>query len=86
MRDEGMKMVWGCAGEVQVNVEACKLVLSKIFQWYGKDFGSKADLVALLVRHMPTEQKKQLEGLLASASAEELKFEFKPYDWSQNSK
>lgn len=63
-----------------------KLILSKIFQWYGEDFGSKADLVALFLRHLPSQQKSQLESLLASASAEELNFEFKPYDWSQNAK
>lgn len=63
-----------------------KLVLSKIFQWYAPDFGSRADLVALFLRHLTGEQKAQLEGLLEKVSADKLNFQFKPYDWSQNSK
>ena len=66
--------------------EERKLILSKIFQWYGKDFGSRTDLVKLLLRYLPPAEKQQLENLLANVSAEELNLEFAPYDWSQNSK
>ena len=36
-------------GEVQVVPAERRLVMSKIFQWYGSDFGSKADILALLL-------------------------------------
>lgn len=66
--------------------EERKLILSKIFQWYGKDFGSRTDVVNLLLRYLPPTEKQQLEGLLANVAAEELHFEYAPYDWSQNCK
>ena len=61
-------------------------MLSKIFQWYARDFGSKEDLVNLLMKYLPSEEKLKLENFVSMASVEKLRFEYRPYDWSQNSK
>ena len=44
-------------GEVQVVLAERRLVMSKIFQWYGSDFGSKADILALLLRYLSGDAK-----------------------------
>ena len=62
--------------------EKRELVLSKIFQWYGGDFGSRSDLLTFLLKHMAQPQKGQLRSLLDGEH--EVSFRFKPYDWSLN--
>ena len=70
-------------GEVQVVPAERSLVMSKIFQWYGSDFGSKADIVALLLRYLSGDAKEALELLAEDVDSIQLKY--KEYDWSQNS-
>ena len=70
------------AGEVEVLPEERRLVMSKIFQWYGGDFGSKADLLAFLLAHLPERKRSSLRGLIDGVH--DIRFDFKPYDWSQN--
>lgn len=41
------------AGEVEVFPERMEVKLSMILKWYGRDFGSKADLLRFLVQHLP---------------------------------
>lgn len=41
------------AGEVEVFPERMEVNLSMILKWYGRDFGSKADLLRFLVQHLP---------------------------------
>ena len=70
------------AGEVEVLPEERRLVMSKIFQWYGGDFGSKADLLAFLLAHLPERKRSSLRGMIDGVH--DIRFDFKPYDWSQN--
>jgi hypothetical protein len=60
--------------------------MSKIFSWYAKDFGSKEDMVRMFLKYLPSNERQQLERMLASTSATTLRFEYKPYDWGQNSR
>lgn len=69
--------------EVEVVASENKLVLSKIFQWYGSDFGSKADIVALLLKYLTGNAKKQLESI--SRKPDSIDFSYREYDWDQNS-
>lgn len=69
--------------EVEVVPSERKLVMSKIFQWYGGDFGSKADIVALLQKYLTGNAHKQLESI--SADPDSIEFSYREYDWSQNS-
>ena len=70
-------------GEVQVVPAERRLVMSKIFQWYGSDFGSKADIVALLLRYLSGDAMTDLESL--AEDMDSIQFTYKEYDWSQNS-
>lgn len=69
--------------EVRVVSSERKLIMSKIFQWYGQDFGGKADIVALLLRYLTGSAREQLA--LMSEDPDSIEFSFKEYDWSQNS-
>ena len=69
--------------EVQVVSSERKLIVSKIFQWYGQDFGSKADIVALLLRYLTGSAREQLASM--SEDPDSIEFSFKEYDWTQNS-
>lgn len=40
----------------------------------------------LLMKYLPSEEKLKLENFVSMASVEKLRFEYRPYDWSQNSK
>ena len=70
-------------GEVQVVLVERRLIMSKIFQWYGSDFGSKADIVVLLLRYLSGDARKDLESL--AQDLDSIQFSYKEYDWSQNS-
>ena len=69
--------------EVQVVPAERRLVMSKIFQWYGSDFGSKADILALLLRYLSGDARNDLESLVEDMDS--IQFSYKEYDWSQNS-
>ena len=69
--------------EVQVVPAERRLVMSKIFQWYGSDFGSKADILALLLRYLSGDARNDLEALVEDMDS--IQFSYKEYDWSQNS-
>ena len=68
--------------EVQVLPSERKLVMSKIFQWYGGDFGSKADIITLLQKYLTGSAKEQLASM--SAESDSIDFTYREYDWSQN--
>lgn len=71
------------AGEVSVDVDNKTVELSKLFKWYGMDFGSQDDLLHWLLDYVNEESKAALEELLKNQSSVKLKY--KEYDWGQNS-
>jgi hypothetical protein len=77
-----------CAGEVQVDPAAGNVRLSSIFKWYGKDFGSKVDLLRFLVDHLQPGPAAELHSLVErdGAGGEGITLEYAPYDWGLNSK
>jgi len=60
--------------------------LSSIFKWYGKDFGTKAQLFQFLGEYIPDEEKKRKlkEVITAAGGAENVALEYLPYDWTVN--
>ena len=68
--------------EVEDRAKQRELLLSRIFQWYGPDFGSRADLLAFLLKHLAEPQKSALRALLDGEH--DIAFKFRPYDWSLN--
>lgn len=65
---------------VQVDIEAGRLGLSKIFQWYGKDFGDRRALIQFLARYR--RNREQQEWL--SEHGHRAKIDWLPYDWGLN--
>ena len=55
---------------------------------YGRDFGTKKDLLIFLLRHLPEPASRALEAMLEEClgDVKSIKFTFRPYDWSQNAK
>ena len=53
---------------------------------YGRDFGTKKDLLIFLLRHLPEPARRALEAMLEECLGDvnSIKFTFRPYDWSQN--
>lgn len=73
-----------CAGEVAVDVAAGRVTLSKIFKWYGIDFGSnEAQRLAHVVRYLEGRQKADLVALLESGRP--ISVTYADYDWTPNS-
>eukprot|EP01023_Acetabularia_acetabulum_P014134 TRINITY_DN16945_c0_g1_i9.p2 TRINITY_DN16945_c0_g1~~TRINITY_DN16945_c0_g1_i9.p2 ORF type:complete len:245 (-),score=37.98 TRINITY_DN16945_c0_g1_i9:139-873(-) len=66
------------------------LEMSKIFDWYGADFGSKLDLVKFIQERANEPLKQQLGKFVEEAQNSggklKLKFSFKTYDWGANEK
>ena len=61
---------------MDVDVAGNSVVLSKIFEWYGKDFAP--DMLTWVQARLPAAQA----GALASLSSPTVTFA--PYDWSTN--
>ena len=55
---------------------------------YGRDFGTKKDLLIFLLRHLPEPASRALEAMLEECLGDvnSIRFTFGPYDWSQNAK
>lgn len=68
--------------EVEVLPSERKLVMSKIFQWYGADFGSKADIISLLQKYLTGRTRDRLASI--SGDPDKIEFTYREYDWSQN--
>jgi hypothetical protein len=64
--------------EVQIHPAEQRIELSKIFHWYGRDFGDKADLLAWIARYRPPQER----ALWAAAGR--WKVVYRPYDWNLN--
>lgn len=62
------------------------MTLSKIFQWYGPDFGpTKAARLAFLLPYLPEPRRSQLRALLdADPQAARIGVVHRPYDWGLN--
>ena len=68
-----------------VDVADRTVTLSKVFQWYGVDFGSKKELLVWLVEYLPETSATDLKTLLEKGDGGSIKLSFKDYDWSLNS-
>lgn len=65
---------------VQIDMNQTSLQISKIFQWYGKDFGKKADLLRFIAEYRQDEREKAY--ILANLNRLNLKY--LPYNWNLN--
>ena len=74
-----------CDGEVEVREDGT-VVMSKIFEWYGGDFGpTKAAMLKKVAGYMGEEKRAKLERLVEE-EGEEISVEFSAYDWTLNTK
>jgi hypothetical protein len=74
-----------CEGEITVDMTQRSVLMSKIFDWYGKDFAVDIkDRLAKFAEFCNPEKKAQLLAL--SKSADPVNVEYKQYDWNVNSK
>jgi hypothetical protein len=62
--------------------ESDEVLLSKIFQWYEKDFGGRESLVDFLIEYLPEDERRDY---LVEARGE-YRLKFMPYDWGLNSR
>jgi hypothetical protein len=65
--------------DVAINTERGEIQLSRIFSWYGDDFGGPAGVVALLRRTLPDDERR---AWLTQAGGGRLVY--RDYDWSLN--
>ena len=65
---------------VVLETDKNRLTISKIFQWYGKDFGSKSDLIRFIAEHRQNLQEK--DYILQNQNR--ITIRFQDYDWSLN--
>ena len=68
------------SSEVVVLPEANKIMLSRIFNWYSRDFGSRDDLLRFLLGYLePDDKAARLADHLADIQLEHLF-----HDWNPN--
>ncbi len=73
-----------CGAETEVDVAGKRVVTSKIFDWYKQDFGTEpAAVLERLASFMPEERAAPLREVLAAGG---FTLEYRPYDWSRNSR
>mmetsp|Transcript_29467 Transcript_29467/g.69249 ORF Transcript_29467/g.69249 Transcript_29467/m.69249 type:complete len:128 (-) Transcript_29467:30-413(-) len=66
----------------EVKVDGATVTASKIFQWYGVDFGATPlEIVEWISHHCREEQAQPLHDALASP---DFKLAFSDYDWQLN--
>jgi len=68
--------------ETVVDVASSTITLSKLLDWYGKDFGAtKEEMLRWVAQYLDEEPKQNLLKLLQSGG---YSVKFKPYDWTLN--
>lgn len=73
-----------CAQEVSVDPGSRKVTLSKIFQWYGRDFGaSEKEVLRWLCQYLPENEAQGLQELLSNQD-KPVQIEAKDYNWLLN--
>ncbi|MEE9613031.1 MAG: DUF547 domain-containing protein, partial [Desulfatiglandales bacterium] len=68
------------SSEVVILPERNKILLSQIFNWYGKDFGKKKDIFEFILRYLDPDDKA---GYLAQ-HMDDIEVEYLFYDWNLN--
>ena len=72
-----------CSEEVIVNEAKRTVTLSRIFQWYAKDFGRKPKQVLWwIVDYLPEDDRNALKRLLTG----KVKIKYSTYDWDTNNR
>jgi hypothetical protein len=66
--------------DVAIDPERGEIQLSRIFSWYGDDFGGPAGVVALLRRTLPDDERRAW-----LAQAQRGRLAYRDYDWRLNS-
>jgi hypothetical protein len=65
--------------DVAINAEQGEIQLSRIFSWYGDDFGGPAGVVALLRRSLPDDERRAW-----LTQAQRGRLVYRDYDWRLN--
>jgi hypothetical protein len=74
-----------CSQETEVDGRARKVVLSKIFLWYGTDFGETTyEVLEWMLRYLPAGPATVLQGILGAWEVTPTKVAYHKYDWGIN--
>ena len=68
------------AGDVEVEASRGTVRISRIFKWFGKDFGGPAGVLALLRRYLPDDERRRS----LDARGWRVRLTYRPYDWRLN--
>lgn len=71
-----------CEDEIQIDMNHKTVTMSKIFEWYQKDFGDNpVDVLLWASEFMSEKSKNNIRDL---AQGDKLKIKYSDYDWSLN--
>lgn len=66
--------------DILIDRENNKIIISKIFKWYGKDFGTQSDLIKFIAKHRKNEADKSF--LIKNFS--NISIKYFSYNWNLN--
>lgn len=69
------------AATVEIRPDKRELLLSRIFQWYARDFGGQDGVLDFLIRHLPNDERRAF----VIETGDKLRFRYANYDWRLNS-
>jgi hypothetical protein len=70
------------AFDIQIIPDMSALRLSSIFKWFARDFGGRDGIIDFILPYLPEKE----EFIWLSKERENVSFQYKPYNWSLNSK
>lgn len=71
------------AGDIEIDIAGKEMTMSKIFKWYGLDFGTQTQMLHWLHGYLPEQKRQDLNELLKAPS--DIRLSHRPYDWDTNS-
>jgi uncharacterized protein (DUF2249 family) len=78
--DDQAKLFLSDSSKNRFEVAAEKASISKIFDWYQKDFGnSKSEVLLIISKYLPDQIRKQIQS-----SPDKWQVDYTDYDWSLN--
>lgn len=66
--------------DILIDKEKSQITVSKIFKWYGKDFGTREELIKFIAKYRKNETDKSF--LIKNSSSISIKY--LPYNWNLN--
>ncbi len=67
-------------GTLEITEGREQVTVSKIMSWYERDFGGRDGMVDFLIRHLPEDYRREY----LETNRQNLRLEYRPYDWRLN--